>query len=297
MTAPDVLGPYGRVWPVLIALADLRRAASCSSVARSRGSRSACDEPRRAFAVEAVGVSKAFRLPHQQRTTIKEYFLHPFARVEYEHQQALSDVSFSDRARRVLRNHRPERKRQEHAAEDPRGHLQAGLGYRSRQRPSLAVHRARRRLQPRAERARQRPDQRHAPRPDSERDRRPVRRDHRVRGARAVRRPAAEELLVGDDAQACVLDRDPGRLRHPPARRGARGRRPGVPGELLRDVRTISRGEARRSSSSATTSTRSARYCERTLLLVDGAIRGIGPTHEILDLYQSAQVHVAPVAS
>ena len=48
--------------------------------------------------VEAVSVSKAFRLPHQQRTTIKEHFLHPFARTQYERQQALNDVSFSVRA-------------------------------------------------------------------------------------------------------------------------------------------------------------------------------------------------------
>jgi ABC-type polysaccharide/polyol phosphate transport system ATPase subunit len=50
------------------------------------------------FVVEATSVSKAFRLPHQQRTTIKEHFLHPFARTQYERQQALNDVSFSVRA-------------------------------------------------------------------------------------------------------------------------------------------------------------------------------------------------------
>src|SRR5262249_13353456 len=49
-------------------------------------------------AIEAVSVSKAFRLPHQQRTTIKEHFLHPFGRVNYERQQALRDVSFDVRA-------------------------------------------------------------------------------------------------------------------------------------------------------------------------------------------------------
>jgi ABC-type polysaccharide/polyol phosphate transport system ATPase subunit len=45
--------------------------------------------------VEAVGLSKAFRLPHQQRTTIKEYVLHPMGRMAYERQQALRDVSFA----------------------------------------------------------------------------------------------------------------------------------------------------------------------------------------------------------
>ena len=45
-------------------------------------------------AVEVFEVSKAFRLPHQVRTTFKEYFLHPFQRTEYELQQALYNVSF-----------------------------------------------------------------------------------------------------------------------------------------------------------------------------------------------------------
>jgi ABC-type polysaccharide/polyol phosphate transport system ATPase subunit len=46
-------------------------------------------------AVEVVGVEKAFRLPHEQRTTFKEYFLHPLRRTTYERQRALSDVTFS----------------------------------------------------------------------------------------------------------------------------------------------------------------------------------------------------------
>ena len=46
-------------------------------------------------AVEVAGVSKTFRLPHEERTTFKEHFLHPFHRVTYETQRALDDVSFS----------------------------------------------------------------------------------------------------------------------------------------------------------------------------------------------------------
>lgn len=46
-------------------------------------------------AVSVAGISKAFRLPHLQQTTIKEHFLHPFRRVSYETQRALDDVSFS----------------------------------------------------------------------------------------------------------------------------------------------------------------------------------------------------------
>jgi ABC-type polysaccharide/polyol phosphate transport system ATPase subunit len=47
-----------------------------------------------ALAIEVRGVSKGFRLPHQQRTTFKEYFLHPFHRTYFEHQLAVDDVSF-----------------------------------------------------------------------------------------------------------------------------------------------------------------------------------------------------------
>jgi len=46
-------------------------------------------------AVEVIGVSKSFRLPHQQTTTLKQHFLHPFSRTSYETQRALDDVSFA----------------------------------------------------------------------------------------------------------------------------------------------------------------------------------------------------------
>jgi ABC-type polysaccharide/polyol phosphate transport system ATPase subunit len=46
------------------------------------------------YAVQAIGISKSFRLPHQQRSTFKEYFMHPWRRTTYERQQALRDVSF-----------------------------------------------------------------------------------------------------------------------------------------------------------------------------------------------------------
>ena len=51
------------------------------------------DDPRHAIEVRAV--SKTFRLPHHQRNTVKEYFLHPLTRTTFEVQQALDDVSFS----------------------------------------------------------------------------------------------------------------------------------------------------------------------------------------------------------
>jgi ABC-type polysaccharide/polyol phosphate transport system ATPase subunit/SAM-dependent methyltransferase len=50
------------------------------------------DEPR--TAIRAAGVSKTFRLPHESRTTVREYVLHPLRRTTWESQQALADVSF-----------------------------------------------------------------------------------------------------------------------------------------------------------------------------------------------------------
>jgi ABC-type polysaccharide/polyol phosphate transport system ATPase subunit len=46
-------------------------------------------------AIEVAGVSKTFRIPHEQRTFFKEYFLHPFRRPTYERNEALKDVGFS----------------------------------------------------------------------------------------------------------------------------------------------------------------------------------------------------------
>jgi ABC-type polysaccharide/polyol phosphate transport system ATPase subunit len=45
-------------------------------------------------AIDIHDVSKTFRLPHERRNTLKEYFLHPLRRSEFEEQQALQDVSF-----------------------------------------------------------------------------------------------------------------------------------------------------------------------------------------------------------
>ena len=45
------------------------------------------------LAVDAQRVSKAFRLPHQRYSTLKERALHPFASSSYDTLQALADVS------------------------------------------------------------------------------------------------------------------------------------------------------------------------------------------------------------
>jgi ABC-type polysaccharide/polyol phosphate transport system ATPase subunit len=45
--------------------------------------------------IDVTDVHKTFLLPHQQRTTFKEYFLHPLKRTTYERQEALNGVSFT----------------------------------------------------------------------------------------------------------------------------------------------------------------------------------------------------------
>jgi ABC-type polysaccharide/polyol phosphate transport system ATPase subunit len=46
-------------------------------------------------AIDVEGLSKSFRLPHEVRNSVKELFLHPLRRVEYEENRALRDVSFT----------------------------------------------------------------------------------------------------------------------------------------------------------------------------------------------------------
>jgi ABC-2 type transport system ATP-binding protein len=56
---------------------------------------SAFDPDSVSAAIETLGVSKTFLIPHEQRTTFKEYFLHPLRRTAYEENRALADVTFS----------------------------------------------------------------------------------------------------------------------------------------------------------------------------------------------------------
>jgi ABC-type polysaccharide/polyol phosphate transport system ATPase subunit len=45
-------------------------------------------------AISVQGISKTFRLPHQQYSTLKERVLHPFRSTEYDELRAVQDVSF-----------------------------------------------------------------------------------------------------------------------------------------------------------------------------------------------------------
>ena len=104
------------------------------------------------------------------------------------------------------------------------------------QRSAVAVHRARRRVQPGPHGARQRDHQRDHARPVAQGGARAVRRHRRLCRARGVRRSQAQELLLGHVRAAGVRHRGPGRRGHPADRRGARGRRCRVPAEVLRRV-------------------------------------------------------------
>jgi ABC-type polysaccharide/polyol phosphate transport system ATPase subunit len=48
-----------------------------------------------AAAIAVEGVRKTFRIPHEQRTFLREYFTHPLRRRTYERNEALKDVTFS----------------------------------------------------------------------------------------------------------------------------------------------------------------------------------------------------------
>src|SRR5262249_10857079 len=45
-------------------------------------------------AIEVDSVAKSFLIPHEQQTTFKELFLHPFRRATYEANEALQHLSF-----------------------------------------------------------------------------------------------------------------------------------------------------------------------------------------------------------
>ncbi len=145
---------------------------------------------------------------------------------------ALRHVVLRVAARRVAGGHRPERRRQEHAAPGPRRDHPAVRGRGRRPRPRVRAADPRRRLRQGADGSRQHPARRRVPRPRRRRHPRAPAVDHRVRRARRLHRRAAQDLLVGDARAARVRHRDLGRPGHPAARRGPRHRRRQLPGEV-----------------------------------------------------------------
>ena len=108
---------------------------------------------------------------------------------------ALRDVSFADPERRSRRPDRPQRRRQEHAAEDPLADHRADHRLGRGHRPGRLAARGRHRLPPGADRARERLPQRRDPRHAPRRDPQALRRDRRLRRHRALPRHPGEALL------------------------------------------------------------------------------------------------------
>ena len=199
-------------------------------------------------AVVARDVSKTFRMPEERVHTLKERVLHPRRRDPYQTFRALDDISFAVERGEFFgiagRNGSGKSTLLKciagiYGATATSG--AAGGCRRSSSSASASTPTWRRDdnvvmngimmgLSPREARKR-------------------VRQRDRVRGAARVPGPQAQELLVGDARPAGVLGRDPGRRRHAADRRGARGRRRGVPAEVLRRLQRDARRRARRSCS------------------------------------------------
>ena len=158
---------------------------------------------------------KTFRLPHQRYSTLKERALHPLQRAHPRRARTrCATSSFDVGERRVLRHRRAQRQRQEHAAQVPRrastrstrarststGRLspfiELGVGFNPEltARDNVLINAIMLGLSRREARG-------------------ALRRDHRVRRARGVRGPEAQELLVGHERAA---RRSPWRSRSTP---------------------------------------------------------------------------------
>ena len=119
------------------------------------------------------------------------------------------------------------------------GIIRPTSGHGRRRRADRLAARARRRLPPRLHRTRERVPERLAPGPAPPADPGALRRDRRLRRARARDRPAGAHVLVGDVHAPRVCHRRVPRRRHPAARRGVRSRRRGVPAQVLRADRRV----------------------------------------------------------
>ena len=244
-----------------------RRPGSSTSGALSAPSRTSSDLTR----IEVRDLAQAYRLGERDvlHGTLREAIAgaararrstaRAAARRDRETLWALDDVSLRRRARRGARHHRPERRRQDHAAEDPLPDHRADRGRGAHLGPRRLAARGRHRLPPRADRPREHLPERRDPRHAAARDRAQVRRDRRVRRGRALHRHAGQALLERDVRAARVRGRGAPRARDPDRRRGARGRRRGVPAQVPRQDGRGQRARAGRCCSSATTWRRSPR--------------------------------------
>ena len=183
--------------------------------------------------IRVEGVSRRFRVRANEARSLKELFV--LARPHRGERRARAPGRLArGRARRGGRARRPQRLRQVDAAAPDRRDHQADRGPRRGRRPGRLAARARRRLPPRLHRPRERLPQRRDLRAAPRADPRALRRDRRLRRARAGDRPPRAHVLVGDVHAARLRDRGAPRRGRAPARRGVRGRRRGVPAQVLR---------------------------------------------------------------
>ena len=208
--------------------------------------------PTAPLAIQAEDLKKSFRIPTHRVDSLKERVVRPFASREYRELQALDGVSFDIRQGEffgiVGRNGSGKSTLLKLLASIYRA--DAGtIRMAGRLAPFIELGR---RLQPGADRARERRPQRGDDGPHPAGDARPPRRRDRVRRTGGIRRPEAEELLLGDAGPARLLGDAGGRRRRPPDRRGAGGRRRRLPAEVRRRLPRDESAQARRSSSSPT---------------------------------------------
>ena len=162
---------------------------------------------------------------------------------------ALDDVSPRGRRGRDAGAARPQRLRQVDAAQVRRRHAATHVGPDHHPGPARRPARAGRRLPPRPHRARERLPERLDPRLLEGPGRAHLRRHRRLLRAVGVHRQAGEALLVGHVRPARLRGGHQRRARHPAGRRGALGRRRGVPAQVPRPRQRPSSARAGRSCS------------------------------------------------
>ena len=132
---------------------------------------------------------------------------------------------FRDPAGRGGGRHRPQRRRQEHPAENPVAHHRADGRPGPAQRPGRQPARSRHRLPSGADRPREHLPQRRHPRHEAPGDRPPVRRHRRLRRAGKIPRHAGQALFERHVRAAGLQRGRPHRAGDPAGGRGAGGRR------------------------------------------------------------------------
>ena len=228
-------------------------------------------------AIDVRDLRKVVRVPHNQAHTLKERVLHPFRRGSFDERDALDDVSFEVGRGRVLRHRRPQRLRQEHAAEVPRRHLPrrtpARCGCAGGWRRSSSSASASTPTSPRATTSLINAVMLGL-----------TPREARARFDAIIDFAELEEFVdlklknysSGMQVRLAFAVMVARRRRRAADRRGARGRRRRLPAEVLRRVRARCATRAARSCSSPTTWTQVERFCDRAMLLERGPRGQIG---------------------